>query len=539
MRCTSRVAVVLATWGVLVAAFATSALAGGWQASTMLSAPGQEGRSPAIALNGRGEGVAVWLNHYGFNWNIAAAVRSASGEWQQPTVISTPGHIGFHPEVAVDSKGDAIAVWRDGDSEQIEAAIHKAGGEWDAPVAISAAGNNEKPTVALDSGGEAVIVWERQEGSRYIIQAAVGSVESGVWQEPVDLSTPGQAAGNPQVAMDSEGEATAVWQSYDEGDYYIQAATGSIGHDAWRKPIDLSVSGPLADQVTANPRITVNEAGEAIATWERGGFELEPYATQVAVRLIGGEWEAPSTLSSSSSPSADFPQVALDATGDSVVVWENRGAEVPPIQSATRPAGSDAWQSPVDLAGSTGKTYSPDVAMDANGEALAVWTNNGSSIEAASSPAGAQWLSPTRISSTGPVSSPLVAMDARGNAVAIWEGEGSAESGYGIQSASYTAEPEQPGNEESEPGGYQETKLGIVSVPAGSPAPESVSAQNPGQPGAQVKAPSSTNPLLAPVQNRCRALEHTRSARKARARAHRRRLAEHGCAAQVRIRHSR
>jgi hypothetical protein len=203
---------------VVALGFAPSALAaGGLQVPTVVSSPGQEGVSPAVAVDPSGEAVAVWLNRYGSNWDIDASTRAVGGQWQQPAAISTPGDIGFHPEVAIDSHGDAVAVWRDGDTDQVEAAIHRDGGEWQAPVAISAAGDNEKPTVALDSSGEAVVVWERQEGSRYVIQAAFGSAESGVWGQPVDLSRTGQAAGNPQAAVDSQAKRLSSGRAMAKG----------------------------------------------------------------------------------------------------------------------------------------------------------------------------------------------------------------------------------------------------------------------------------------------------------------------------------
>lgn len=524
--------------GAILLAFAPGALAAGpLQASAALSSHGQEGRSPAVALDGHGDAVAVWLNQYGFNWDIEASTRAGGGEWQKPLEISTPGDIGFHPEVAIDSRGDAVAVWRDGDTDQVETAIYKYGQEWQAPVAISAAGDNEKPTVALDSSGEAVVVWERQEGSRYVIQAAFGSAQSGVWGEPVDLSAPSQAAGNPQVAVDGQGEATVLWQSYGEGDYYIQAVTGSIGHCMWGEPVDLSVPG----QVAANPQVAVNNAGEAVAVWEWGGIEFTPYTVQGAVRPAGGRWGASVDLSTASL-GADFPDVAVDAQGNAVAVWEIREGSGGAVQRAVWKAASGAWQAPVALSPAGANAGSPRVAVDPNGDAIAVWSSwviGGSEdfIQGAVSPAGQEWKPPVDISSTGlDRFSPQVAMDEDGNAVAVWESIG--EDTGAIQSANYLAESEQPGGEKPiSPTGEESERSGGEGLEV-SARSDLASPRASGEPGGkEAKAPIVAKLRPASARSQCATVASKRTGKKALAASHRRRRGASGCAARVRAAH--
>jgi hypothetical protein len=161
---------------------------------------------------------------------LAAAPANAAPTWLAPDDLSATGQNAESPQVALDSQGDAVAVWRryDGANYIVQAATRPAGGAWQEPDDLSEAGQNaENPQVAVDSQGDAVAVWRRYDGANYIVQAATRPT-GGAWQEPDDLSATGQNAENPQVAVDSQGDAVAVWRRYDGANYIVQAA----GYDA-------------------------------------------------------------------------------------------------------------------------------------------------------------------------------------------------------------------------------------------------------------------------------------------------------------------
>jgi hypothetical protein len=109
------------------------------------------------------------------------------------------------------------------------------------------------------------------------------------------------------------------------------------------------------------------------------------------------------------------------------------------------------WLAPVNLSPKIGQdAYEPQVALDAQGDALAVWALNG--LEASVRPAaGGAWQTPvspsdgagggeSQLSSDGPnadAGSAHVAVDPRGNAVAVWQ---RVEEGlYAVQGVAYDA----------------------------------------------------------------------------------------------------
>ena len=101
--------------------------------------------------------------------------------------------------------------------------------------------------------------------------------------------------------------------------------------------------------------------------------------------------------------------MTLDAAGDAVAVWADDGA----VRSSTRPAATRTWSAPVDL----GPGAEPAVAVDPAGDAAVVRISAGAvqtSFRAASS---GTWSAPVDL---GPGSEPQVALGRTGNAAAVW-----------------------------------------------------------------------------------------------------------------------
>ncbi|HEX4109789.1 MAG TPA: hypothetical protein VHX88_16760 [Solirubrobacteraceae bacterium] len=69
----------------------------------------------------------------------------------------------------------------------------------------------------------------------------------------------------------------------------------------------------------------MDAAGDAVLSWlvsEPGG---DPFELEAARQAAGGAWQAPTTVVTSGQ--LEEPQVALDATGDAISVWDDGGTE--------------------------------------------------------------------------------------------------------------------------------------------------------------------------------------------------------------------
>ena len=119
------------------------------------------------------------------------------------------------------------------------------------------------------------------------------------------------------------------------------------------------------------------------------------------------------------------PQVAMGAHGDAVAVWELDGGEHWSIQASSMPAGG-GWQAPVDLSEAGQNAYHPQLGMDAQGDAVAAWeVEQGKdwSVKSVAKPADGGWQAPVTVSQITEHGElfPQVAIDSQGDALAAWE----------------------------------------------------------------------------------------------------------------------
>jgi hypothetical protein len=293
----------------------TSQSGGTWSTPVDLSASGQSAYNPQVSVDSTGLATAVWFRSDGSNYIIQSSTSQSGGTWSTPVDLSASGQTAYDPQVSVDSTGLAIAVWTrsDGSKNLIQSSTSQSGGTWSTPVDLSASVQDAyNPQVSVDSTGLAIAVWTRYDGSKNLIQSST-SQSGGTWSTPVDLSTSGQDANSPQVSVDSTGLAIAVWTRYDGSKNLIQSSTSQSG-GTWSTPVDLSTSG----QSAYNPQVSVDSTGLATAVWFCS--DGSNYIIQSSTSQSGGTWSTPVDLSASGQSAYD-PQVSVDSTGLATAVW--------------------------------------------------------------------------------------------------------------------------------------------------------------------------------------------------------------------------
>jgi len=412
----------LALSGVLAGAgiAASPAAARLWTAAANVSEEGQSAYGPEVAVDAAGDATAVWSRNNGSNDVVQAAVKPAGGSWGSPATLSEAGQEASEAQVAVDSAGAAIAVWRrfNGSNDVVQAAVKPAGKAWETPSTLSETGQEaSEPQVAVDAGGDATVVWRRFDGSNTVVQAAVKPAGQ-PWGKRATLSEEGQNAPGPRVAVSAAGASIAVWTRYDGSDNLVQSAVRTAGEEAWGKPATVSETGQEASQ----PAVAMDAAGDATAVWtrynglkENGGSKHD---VQTASKPAGKPWEAPTRLSEEAGEEGLEPQVAMDGSGEATAVWKRfiYGC-CRLIEAAAKPAGKP-WE--------TTTTFEdggdPQVAVSAAGEAAVVWTTYhgpGDIVQASVKPVGEPWVKPAAVSEDES-SSPQVAVNAAGDATAVW-----------------------------------------------------------------------------------------------------------------------
>jgi len=412
-----------------------------WLSPAKLSAPGENAERPQVAVDANGDAVSVWERFNGGSTVIEASSRPAgSGGWQAPVVLSSTDDQSSFPHVALDSEGDAVAVWEafDGTEYSIQAATRPGlTGAWQGPVTLKLLGAKEEssPELAVDGKGDAVAIWQREEDNVEASSRPAG----GPWQAPVALSENAAAQHSGQVAIDAAGNATAVWENVGGAETVIDASSRPA-NGSWAPPVQLSEAGASANE----PRVAVDPAGDSVAVWERSG-ETEELIEAASRPASSGGWGKPVALTMPETGKGEpgNQQVAIDANGEAVVVWGRFNSARETIEASEGRPSSSTWQAPVVLSG-PGRLVEelPQVAVNGRGSALVVWEQwNGTEdvVEGASGLAsGPHWQAPVTLSlSGGEALEPQVALDAQNNAVAVWRRAD--EGDYAIEAAGYDA----------------------------------------------------------------------------------------------------
>jgi hypothetical protein len=309
-----------------------------------------------------------------------------------------------------------------GDLPAVEAAAHPAtGGGWAAPAVLGVPGQRMRaPAAAVDDAGNGIAVFERFDGIHWRVAVATRPVLSGAWSAPVDLSLPGQDARDARVAVDGGGGALAVWQRRNGLSWVVEAATRSAA-GAWGAPVQLSDGGADARSV----QVALAPDGRAVVLWERlTGLQS---AVQASVAPSGGGPLGPAATLSQPGTSALSPRLAMDAAGNAVAVWQTFDGLHGAVRAADRPAGAAAWSPSVAVSPAGEDAREPQIGLDRAGGAMALWSRLDAGLwsvrSALRAPGGGPWSAPATVSSGSGSSAPpaaRLAIDASGAAAAIF-----------------------------------------------------------------------------------------------------------------------
>jgi hypothetical protein len=228
-----------------------------------LTDPSPAGRRPHAAIDPGGNAVFTWQHWDGSNYRVQVRARSTAGTLTSVQTLSAAGEHGAEPHVAVESDGDAIVTWSGGD--RILARTRSAAGTLGAVETVGPAGLlTAEPQVAIDADGDAVFAWLRSDGTKTRVQAR-GRSKAGSLSPMRDLSGAGQDASFLRLAVDSGGNAVASWQRVDHPDVTVVQARRRTAAGVLSAVQTLSD----ADWTAEAPQVAVAPGGAAIVTWQR------------------------------------------------------------------------------------------------------------------------------------------------------------------------------------------------------------------------------------------------------------------------------
>jgi len=347
----------------------------GWTTPATLSSTGAS--SPRVVSDSSGNAGAIWLE----SGIVKAATKLLAGNWSAATALSTA--TATSPDIAVDSAGDLVAVWAR--AGNIESSTKLFGASWQNRVTITST-SAATPRVALGNTGantRAVVVWQGVSGSTKVTYSSTKLI-SGSWSAQQIISDTNHQAASPCVAVDSSGNALAVWYRYDvTGTLYsnveLQSSFRSSASGAWDSaPATISTDGGIRNPTTLTARVAFDSTGNALALWNNSSDD-ENYVIESALRPVRGSWTNVTTL-----VNPNLYANALDASvttfGDVLTTYLFYNGASLIVQSSESDVDSsqeNTWSVPINISSGANNGY-PSIAASMTGNvinAASVWIN--------------------------------------------------------------------------------------------------------------------------------------------------------------------
>lgn len=377
-----------------------------------------------VAMDTSGNAVAVWRQHDGVEYNIMAARFNSETGWTTEEIIdAVDGGDTWDPSVAMDGNGNAIAVWTQihGIKESVFSSRYVPDQGWSTPSTVeldNTAGAAFRPIISMNENGQAVVLWKETSGVSENIWSNTFVPDNGWGKAKLVETLPGSAT-QYQVANDAAGNAMAIWKHTNGGQIQLLTSYLGLGSVSWTSPVTV-VNG--IDEIF-EPQVVMNQVNWAVFAWAqrnngRDDIWVSRYSTTTGL-------SNPELIESDDVGSAESVKLAVDQEGNAFAVWRQHDGTFYNIMANRFLMGS-GWQG-TELVEtlSQGGAYNPEVAIDLGGNAMVVWhqrINSMFSIFANRYRKNIGWGTARLVEfdNAGNAEDARIAVGPIGNAVAVW-----------------------------------------------------------------------------------------------------------------------
>lgn len=399
----------------------------GWQAPERLDAgDGGALQNPQLAMNRQGTGMLAWEQRNGEGVNDVRA-RPVSVRGEPGPAISLGAAGSAYPDLAIDGQGRALAVWAQGSDtgSEVWARTYQPETGWGTAQMMSAPGADTAtaPRAAINDAGHMAVVWLQTEGWAKVHARRYNPSQG--WGAAVRLDSSSQETRNPEISLNAEGRLVVVWQQTDvqartsvwanqiEPDgtvataVQIEQGTGTAGTPAlaglgdtsvqavWQRTNDTqganqqigmsrflsghgwsaTASASGAERSLArSPSLASWGAANAVTAWVQTSGDL----TEVwANRIVQGQAGEPQALQGGLTQAQDQARIGADDLGNAIGLWIRSEGGIPTTLWTTHWPVTGAPGEATRLDASTSLVvYEAELGVDAQGRALAVWTQS-------------------------------------------------------------------------------------------------------------------------------------------------------------------
>ncbi len=398
---------------------------GSWGVEQAVESQGSDALQPKVAIDANGNAIAVWKQASGSRYDLWANRYEPGTGWGTPQLLETLNYGNVdQPDIAFDANGNALVAWWElsaAGKASIMAAYYSVGTGWGTATLLEDddRGDAYMPKVAFDADGTALVIWFQYDGVRHYVWSNRYTPAVGWAGAELIQSTLAQSGYYPELARTADGDAVAFWQQLD----YSGTST------MWANRYTAGVGWGVAEQVSDSTgyayshAVATDAAGNAIAVW--GVQQNSRYDLWFSRYDTVSGWGTPALLETQDTGNAYYPKIVMDDAGNAVVVWMQSNGSVYSLMARRYAVGS-GWGAPQLIENDdTGSAYPAQLAMDGSGNVLVVWRqyNGGvSNIWSNRYRAGIGWGTAQLLeTAAGTADYPHVAMNASGDGVAVWQ----------------------------------------------------------------------------------------------------------------------
>jgi hypothetical protein len=403
-----------------------------WKAPVPLAsnvAANESATNAALALDGGGNALAIW----GERTQLFGSKFDAVARGWNPTVqLRTNNPAGLSRiQIARTGNGNAIAVWLQTDGIWFSRYVANTAAWSDASqVTTEAIDLSDSLRVAADTDGNAILVSQRRNGAQIIVVANRYTASTNTWSPATVLSLGTTSTAFPRIALDPLGNATVVWnqvRAFPTTDVWANRFNASTGN--WGTATRLNATSALN---SAGAAVAIDSTGNATAVWQEETGVSPRVSTIRASRysVAIGTWGQSVLIESNSTGITNEPEIGIDANGNVTAAWlQGLTGTTVAIKASRYNVSSDVWGTATSISSEIAGLRNVKIAVSAIGEVFAIWEANQSSVKglysnryAANANGSFSWGNEILVSAVDAdtATNPIIVASEQGNALATW-----------------------------------------------------------------------------------------------------------------------
>lgn len=206
----------------------------------------------------------------------ASRQNAGTGVWADSGALLGPDRTGHSARAALDSAGGAILLALNGSGVYVSSIQGNSGGGWSPfNTAVNSQSSIIISDLASDDLGQVTLVYEVISYPSSQALAVNGSISSNTWSSPLILSGNDTSVGQVIFAAAPGGAAVAIWLS-NSATPAIHASTRATATGSWSAPVKISGPGTYISPEAA----AVESLGNAIAIYS--GYDSSSVHTEYA-----------------------------------------------------------------------------------------------------------------------------------------------------------------------------------------------------------------------------------------------------------------